>query len=175
MTETERETELVAGVVGGIIQKPGDKWQIEVKQADSQYAKKIWTKSKTFHEAATALIGQQATFLCKISHWEQDGEPRKSLWLDTINPNGSEAAATPPDAPQATPAPHSGTPAGSPNVTEREKQQSIERQTALKAAVEHHAARAITPNQTPADEVLATAVRFAGFLETGLPMGPEPF
>ena len=39
MTETaERETELVAGVIGGITQKKADTWTVAVTPEGSQYA-----------------------------------------------------------------------------------------------------------------------------------------
>lgn len=145
MTE-ERETELVTGTVGGIIQKATDKWQIEVTPPGSQYSKKLWTKSETQVALATGLIGQTATFECGVSHWTtNDGKPVRSLWVNAINPG------TPPPSQAAATARH--TPAGDP------RQESIERQVALKAAVDFWAG-----STQDTDTVIAAAEQFDKFL-----------
>ena len=102
MSETEqREQELIAGVIAGITQKGPDKWQIGVTPDGSQYAKNLWTKSRETVDALSALIGQHRMFVCNVSHWEQNGEPRRSLWLDSVREGLDEVPVELPGKPSA--------------------------------------------------------------------------
>ena len=155
----EREIEIVVGTVGAIIQKGEDKWQVEVMPAGSQYAKKLWTKSPDTHALAVTLIGQTATFECGVSHWaKQDGTPVKSLWINAINPG-----APPPSNPvqtTATPTPPPAGPQQAPQRLADPTRDSIEKQVALKCAVERHAGESV-----PALLVCDTAQVFFDWLQ----------
>jgi len=107
MTETaERETELVAGVIGGITQKKADTWTVAVTPDGSQYAKNLWTKSTTLVESLQSKLGQSGAFVCHASYWNMaDGKQVRSLWIAEEMENGSwpgeESVATPAPAPRA--------------------------------------------------------------------------
>jgi hypothetical protein len=150
MTE-QRETEFVTGTVGGIIQKAADKWQVEITPTGSQYAKKCWTKSEDTRALAATLIGQEATFECGVSHWaKQDGTPVKSLWINAINPGA------PPPQPLTQPAASAATPTQAFDP----RQNSIERQCSLKAAVEF-----ITDAHATTGQVITAAEVFLAWIQ----------
>ena len=94
MSESEqRETEYVAGVIAGIIQKAADKWQVAVKPEGSQYAKNLWTKDPALVAALSAKIGQAGGFVCGVSHWtNQSGQAVRSLWIDRLSDVQPESA-----------------------------------------------------------------------------------
>jgi hypothetical protein len=99
----ERETELVAGTIGGITQKKADTWTVAVLPDGSQYSKNLWTKDVDLVESLAAKIGQHGAFVCGASYWEKDGKKIRSLWIDALS-DGSEApdsVATPDTAPRA--------------------------------------------------------------------------
>lgn len=157
----ERETETVAGVVSGIIEKGPGKWQVLVRPDGSQYDRKLWTKSETTHGQASALIGQRAAFVCNASYWDGPNGQVRSLWIDHLADPGGQPAAPSPVAASAPPSGSSGSGRDDTRV-------SIERQTALKAAVELWAARGgWDPGVDVAGVVLDTAARFAVFLASG--------
>ena len=144
----ERETEVVSGTVGGIIQKATDKWQVEVTPPGSQYARKLWTKSETTRAQAATLFGQQATFECGVSEWtNQDDKPVRSLWINHIVSGNPESSAATPTAAKP---------------REDPTRDSIEKQTALIQAVALHSACADIHEQ---EEVLVTAAKFFAFLQ----------
>lgn len=176
MSAEEREQELVTGVVGGIIQKGPDKWQVEVTPPNSQYARKLWTKSATQHDALVNLIGQPASILCNVSHWEKDGKPIRSLWVDQIggdDPTTLPEAARPAEGitgPQdAKVGDVASTPSGLWVKADADpRQTSIERQTALKTAVELLIGLGPVPENVDATAtVIKCAERFMTFLQTG--------
>lgn len=160
----ERETEFVTGLVDSIITKGQDKWQASVIPGGSQYSKKLWFKGIDTFNAITQLIGSTATFECNVSHWNKDdGTPVKSLWVAAVNPgtpppqsltipSGSNAAATASEPPRDTPAPVRTQHTDPTRV-------SIERQTAVKAAVEFHRG-----TEAGEDDVLRLARRLADFM-----------
>lgn len=189
MTDQQRETEYVTGTVDSIVTQKGGKWNVIVKTVDSgKYGKKLWTKSADQVATASALIGQTATFECGVSHYTntETGAPTQSLWINAINPGApppqnpvAQAVGVPgpgasPEATGATQSLSAGMidPRPTRNHSGDPTRVSIERQTALKAAVELYAAG---NNGWDAPAILATAKRFADFLETGLPLGEPPF
>ena len=94
MSETEREQEIVLGVIQGITQKGEDKWQVAVKPDGSEYTKNLWTKSRQTVDALSSLIGEHRAFVCSVSHWtNQSGKPVRSLWLENIQQEGQAAPA----------------------------------------------------------------------------------
>ena len=103
--QAERETELVAGTIGGITQKKADTWTVAVTPEGSQYAKNLWTKDVELVEALGAKLGEQGAFVCGASYWKmQDGKQVRSLWIDSLadgTENLPERVATPARAAQA--------------------------------------------------------------------------
>lgn len=81
-TQTEKETETVAGVIGGITLKKEGTWTVSVTPDGSQYSKNLWTQDSELVAALAQKIGNQAAFECNVSHWtNQDGKPVRSLWI----------------------------------------------------------------------------------------------
>lgn len=98
MTEEQKETEFISGVIEGIIQKAVDKWQVAVKPDGSQYAKNLWTKDGELVTALTAKIGSQGAFVCGVSHWtNNEGKSIRSLWINEVGDasNPPSSVATP--------------------------------------------------------------------------------
>ena len=104
MTEEQKETEFISGVIEGIIQKAVDKWQVAVKPDGSQYAKNLWTKDGELVTALTAKIGSQGAFVCGVSHWtNNEGKSIRSLWINEVgdSSNPPSSVATPATQAQA--------------------------------------------------------------------------
>lgn len=164
---SERETELVAGTIGGIVQKGPSKWQIEITPTGAQYARKAWTKDAGVQAQAAALIGQVATFECGVSHWaKDDGTPVKSLWVNSIR-SGTVPEATGSPVSPSEPSPQVQTPPNHSGGYVDSTQVSIERQSAVKSAVALYAALGPEPGVDTAGAVIAAAKRFASFIATG--------
>jgi hypothetical protein len=90
----QAETEVVSGVIQGIVQKGADKWQVEVN-IGQQNPRRLWTKDQALVGQLSMMIGQQTSFLCGISHWTNNsGQAVRSLWINGV---GQGAAA--PQAP----------------------------------------------------------------------------
>lgn len=161
MTEAavQHETEVVSGLLDSVVQKGPGKWQAVVKTADAQqHGRKCWTKSETHHAALTALIGQQVTLNCNVSHWTNpQGAAVRSLWIEEVIGGPAPAGVS------AAVAVAGG---GKPVSPDEPRQQSIERQTALKAAVESF------PSGATDVEILGRAEAFAAFI-AGIP-APKP-
>lgn len=164
----EREQEVVAGTVAGVTKKAADQWQIEVAVEGSQYPKKPRTKSAAVVDQLEGMLGQRVQILCNVSHWtNSEGKPVRSLWVEKIM-DGTEPPVS---------APQPVAPVSQPQSSPIDpRQQSIERQTALKAAVDLYVGfgSQATQGVDTAAVVLECARRFADFLETGLPMGEPP-
>lgn len=165
---TEREIEHISGVVGGITQR-GEQWVIEVTPAGSRYAKKCRTKSEDTRAAAASLYGQVATFECSVSHGEYEGKPVRYYWINAVNPGAPPPSPGVPqthsDAAGAVSAPQRGNTGSTPQTRSADPTRvSIERQTALKAAVEFAAAWGTSMSDV---DVVKVAAEFAAFLETG--------
>jgi hypothetical protein len=63
----QAEVEVITGIVTGIVDKGGDKWQVAVKtDPNSQYSRNLWTGYDLVHQLS-ALIGTQMQFRC-VSH-----------------------------------------------------------------------------------------------------------
>lgn len=110
-TQAQAETEIVQGIVGGIVAKGQDKWQVEVNTG-GQNPRRLWTKDPALVAGLQTVIGTQQSFLCGVSHWtNQQGQPVRSLWINGVGQGAAVAqppAATPPQQPVwqgATPAP----------------------------------------------------------------------
>ena len=180
MTTTEQETEVVIGTVDSTVTKGSSKWQAIVKTPESpQYGKKLWHDDPAQNQVVTSLIGQVATFECRVSHYTlPDGKPSSSLWINAINP-GAPPPQEPPGAVEAVAAASKETPpevAAQPVAPPQRdsfgdpRQASIERQVALKCAVELYAGAARTgPNAVNVATILATAEEFDKFLASKIP------
>ncbi len=105
MSETqERDTELVAGVIGGITQKKADTWTIQVTPEGANFAKNLWTKDANLVESLSVKIGQQGAFVGSLgAPYTVQGKEVRSWWIDSLA-NGTENlphATTPVSAPNA--------------------------------------------------------------------------
>ena len=106
MTETyveqQSDSEVVTGVVTGIIDKGGDKWQVAVKtDPSSQYSKNLWTKDGDLVHQLRQLFGTAMSFQCGVSHWTNaQGAPVRSLWINGVGPAQHSVAAPPQQQPQ---------------------------------------------------------------------------
>jgi hypothetical protein len=98
MEQGQPESEVVTGMVTGIITKGPDKWQVAVKSDPSaNYAKNLWTKDADLVHQVQQLIGTQMQFHCGVSHWNmQDGTPVRSLWINGYAPMGHSMNASQP-------------------------------------------------------------------------------
>lgn len=97
MSEQEKETELVVGVIDSVVKKRADTWQVVVKPDGSQHTKNLWTKSASTVEAVERILGEHRAFACNVSYWtNQEGKQVRSLWLENITENGAEAAGSVP-------------------------------------------------------------------------------
>lgn len=100
-TETEREIEIVAGVIEGVTQKKPDTWQVAVKPDGSQYTKNLWTKDSELVTSLTAKLGQSGAFVCSASYWTNtSGTQVRSLWINGLS-DGSEVSSSVPASGQA--------------------------------------------------------------------------
>jgi hypothetical protein len=96
MSEQERETELVLGVIEGVTLKREGTWQVAVKPDGSQYTKNLWTKSEETVRALEKLLGEHRAFACNVSYWEnKSGQQVRSLWLEHVSEDGEAPAAVP--------------------------------------------------------------------------------
>lgn len=167
---SDKETAVVVGTVNGIGAQ-GDKWKAEVTPDGAQYPKTLWSKSTELYETVVGLVGKVATFECGVSHWEREGKPMTSLWINSVQ-EGVHAETSLPTtntgAGGGTAHPGVVTPVD-PDPT----RVSIERQTAVKAAVEF--APLLPEKSRSADDMLRLAMRIAAFLETGNPDADLPF
>lgn len=111
----QREMELVRGTIESVITKGADKWQVAVVPEGSQYAKNLWSKDAALVADMQQRVGQGYDFVCSVSHWtRQDGQPVRSLWLESVAqynsvqgmPQATQQAAQPQaQLPQAAPQP----------------------------------------------------------------------
>jgi hypothetical protein len=98
----QAETEVVVGVIQGIIAKGADKWQVEVNTGQ-QNPRRLWTKDASLVGQLSMMIGQQTSFLCGISHWTNNqGQPVRSLWINGV---GQAVAQQPPQQQPVIPMP----------------------------------------------------------------------
>ena len=90
MEQGQAESEVITGIVTGIIVKGADKWQVSVKtDPASQYVKNLWTKDADLVHQVQQLIGTPMQFQCGVSHWSMnDGTPVRSLWINGYAPMG---------------------------------------------------------------------------------------
>jgi hypothetical protein len=135
--QAQAETEIVVGIVQGIVQKGADKYQVEVN-VGQQNPRRLWTKDVNLVYQLQPLIGTEQTFLCGVSHWTNNqGQPVRSLWINGVGPQGMAAAAqqTFPQAQQ--PVAQAQQPmaqAQQPRVSDSDREARIHRQTATKVA-----------------------------------------
>jgi hypothetical protein len=99
----QAETEVVTGVIQGIIAKGADKWQVEVNTGQ-QNPRRLWTKDAALVGQLATMIGQQTSFLCGISHWtNQSGQAVRSLWINGVGQAAAVPTAAMPQQPVAPP------------------------------------------------------------------------
>lgn len=152
MSTTEREQEYVAGAIVGIIQKGPDKWQVEVQPDDSQYTKKLWTKSADTVASLSQKIGEHHGFVCGVSKWSKDGKEVRSLWLNELTDEQPENV---PNAIRPSAAPHNGGKGSTDGMTKEEwarKDSAIHKMACIKTAA---AALTHTIPSDPSKEDLA--------------------
>ena len=197
MSETEREIEVVVGVIQGVIQKKADTWQVEVQPDGSQYTKKLWTKDAELVAAMGAKFGQQGAFVCSASYWQGPNGQVRSLWINHAA-DEADVTYTPAKAPQPTPEAavalaHVAASQKRENSLQQHgpgtyskrieyapdlKDRMIVRQTALKAAAELVGAmgQSVHPDYDPPLEVMKAAQRFETWVYRDIdppPIAPE--
>jgi hypothetical protein len=87
----QAETEIVNGIIQGIVAKGQDKWQVEVN-VGQQNPRRLWTKDAALVGQLSMMIGQQTSFLCGISHWTNNsGQQVRSLWINGVGAGGQPA------------------------------------------------------------------------------------
>jgi hypothetical protein len=92
----QAETEVVSGVIAGIVAKGGDKYQVAVQPPGSQYTKNLWTKDVNLVAGLQQMIGQHTSFLCGVSHWTNNqNQPVRSLWINGVGPEAAAVAQAP--------------------------------------------------------------------------------
>jgi len=189
----QAETEVVSGIIQGIVQKGADKWQVEVN-IGQQNPRRLWTKDQALVGQLSMMIGQQTSFLCGISHWtNQQNQPVRSLWINGVGqgaavpqaPVAQQPVAPPPVAPQPQPVQQWQPPqqptvvqpmvqpmAAMPTATVEQRipdslrEVRIMRQTASKVAsilISH-----VPSEQRTLDNVLALSERLVGYYESGM-------
>lgn len=187
----QAETEVVSGIIQGIVQKGADKWQVEVN-IGQQNPRRLWTKDAALVGQLSMMIGQQTSFLCGISHWtNQQNQPVRSLWINGVGQGAAvpqppmtaqQPAAPPPVAPQPQPAQQWPTqaptvvqPTAVPmgpvahveqRVPDSVRESRIMRQTASKVAgilISH-----VPSEQRTLDNVLSLSERLVAYYEHGL-------
>jgi len=176
-------TQVVTGVIQGIVQKGPDKWQVEVNTGQ-QNPRRLWTKDQNLVAQLSTMIGQSTSFLCGESHWtNQSGAPVVSLWINGVGPAGGfqnqtqqlpppvPQQAWPQQAPTTLPIPQQAptvVQAGDGRITEDVREKRIHRQTASKVA-------AILLSHLPQedrtlDNVLRISESLVGYYEYGMQM-----
>jgi len=91
----QAEQEIVVGTVQGVIAKGADKWQVEVN-VGQQNPRRLWTKDEGVVQQMMAMIGQQLSFMCGVSHWTNNsGQQVRSLWINGFGAPGQQAAPQP--------------------------------------------------------------------------------
>ena len=87
----QAETEIVNGIIQGIVAKGQDKWQVEVN-VGQQNPRRLWTKDAALVGQLSMMIGQQTSFLCGISHWTNNQNQQvRSLWINGVGAGGQPA------------------------------------------------------------------------------------
>jgi hypothetical protein len=152
VSEQERETELVAGTIGGITQKKADTWTVAVNVEGLQNPKNLWTKDANLVESLREKFGQAGAFVCGASYWKhpEHGQVR-SLWIDSVadgTENVAERVATPAAAPKAA-APQASTEGMSKEEWAR-KDSAIHKMACIKTAADA-LKHTIPPDPTPED------------------------
>jgi hypothetical protein len=184
--EQQQETELITGTISGIVDKGGGKWQVAVvTDPSAQYARNLWSSDAALVGQLATMIGQQQTFLCRISNWKRnDGSDVRSLWIQGVGPQAQQAQQVAPQAPVVTPvivtpqAQPMGMTAAQPQVrTEDVREARIHRQTASKVAailISH-----LPSEQRTYDNLILISERLTRYYEHGLaafgnnPTAPE--
>ena len=97
----QAETEIVSGIIQGIVAKGQDKWQVEVN-VGQQNPRRLWTKDQALVGQLSMMIGQQTSFLCGISHWTNNqGQNVRSLWINGVGQGAGVPQAAMPQQPVA--------------------------------------------------------------------------
>jgi hypothetical protein len=176
--QTDSETEIVTGVVQGIVAKGDSKWQVEVN-VGQQNPRRLWTKDEGVVQAMMGMIGQTLSFQCGKSHWTNNsGQPVTSLWVNGYGaPNASATAPTipqpqfqqqqpVPQQPMPQPVPQQPLPQPVPQQAQSSTEDKIHRQTATKVAV--HLLKHLTPEQQSFDNLIKISERLVHYYENGV-------
>lgn len=180
--EQQTDTEIVVGTIVGITDKGGGKWQVAVStDPSSQYTRGLWSSDAALVGQLATMIGQQQTFLCRVSHWtRQDGSPTRSLWIQGVGPQAAPVVPQPQPVGQAqasfvpAQAPVVVTPqvqpmaavTHDPRISESDREQRIHRQTASKVAailISH-----LPSEQRTYDNLLQIAERLVAYYTYGI-------
>lgn len=190
--QTQTETEVVSGIIAGIVAKGGDKYQVAVQTPGSNYTKNLWTKDVALVQALQQVIGTQQSFLCGVSHWTNNqNQPVRSLWINGVGPEAAAAAqapaATPPQQPVAQGFPAQASPPQHVHVQPQAhlmqamqqqpvatvqprhddvRERRIHRQTASKVAVD--LLKFLEPQHHTFDTLLQLSERLVAYYEHGM-------
>jgi hypothetical protein len=190
-TMQDADTEVVSGVIQGIVQKGPDKWQVEVN-VGQQNPRRLWTKDQSLVQQLSTMIGQQQSFLCGKSHWtNQSGQPVTSLWINGVGPGFQQQqpqAPPQPQWPQQTPMPmpmqapmpppqqptvvQPVVTMQGPRLSDEEREDRIMRQTASKVAailISH-----IPAEQRTLDNVVILSERLLAYYRGGMGTNGQP-
>lgn len=159
MSETaERETEIVAGTIGGITQKKADTWTVAVTPEGAQFAKNLWTKDVDLVESLQSKLGEHGSFVASLgAPYTVQGKEVRSWWIQDVDEEPRLDDLHISAQTRATPA--AATRVYAPDLKDR----MIVRQTALKAAAEIVGPRAgstLDPDYDAALETMKAAQRF---------------
>ena len=187
----QAETEVVSGVIAGIVAKGGDKYQVAVQPPGSQYTKNLWTKDVNLVAGLQQMIGQQTSFLCGVSHWTNNqNQPVRSLWINGVGPeaaavaqapvaaspppqpvaSGFPAQAQPPQhvvvQPQAFPMQQMQQPVAQVQPRHDDREDKIHRQTATKVAVD--LLKFLEPQHHTFDTLITLSERLVAYYAHGV-------
>jgi hypothetical protein len=187
----QAEQEIVVGIVAGVLHKGDDRYQIEVN-VGQQNPKRLWTKDAGVVQQMQAMLGQQLSFMCGVSHWTNNsGQAMRSLWINGFGQPGAMPAQqqqpvqqqTQPLPQQAQPVPQqwqqpqtaaqpapsmpAQTQAAAPQRDLREEK--IHRQTATKVAVD--LLKYLAPEHHTFDTLITLSERLVAYYEQGVQWG----
>ena len=179
----QADTEIVQGIVQGIVQKGADRWQIEVN-VGQQNPRRLWTKDAGVVQQMATMIGQTLAFQCGVSHWTNNsGQPVRSLWINGFGQPGQAAPvqqqAWGQPAPQPVPqvvqqaqqavqaAAQQGIVQQAPQRDLREEK--IHRQTATKVAVD--LLKYLAPEHHTFETLITLSERLVAYYEHGVHWG----
>jgi hypothetical protein len=187
----QADTEVVTGIVQGVVAKAVDKWQVEVNTGQ-QNPRRLWTKDADLVQQMMGLIGQQLSFMCGKSHWtNSQNQPVVSLWINGYGQPGSIAQApapvqqpvmqqpvVPQYAPPVQQQPLVQQMPAAPTQTMQQPSQrdvtedKIHRQTATKVAV--HLLKHLSPEDQTFTNLITLSERLVAYYDNGVSWPQQP-